>query len=144
VEGGCFPARILSCQDAAVARWIEQVIYFLPVAPRPAGYNPLGEKNLDPAWVERLGASGKDCYAALVTRDLPRLGASMNECMRCWEAILPHTVSHPTLTVDLKEILARYQARCAGAMYSGCGGGYLIMASSEPVPGAFQIQVLVE
>jgi len=26
-------------------------------------------------------------------------------------------------------------------MYSGCGGGYLIVASSETVPGAFQIKV---
>ncbi len=25
------------------------------------------------------------------------LGASMNECMRCWETLLPHVVRHPTL-----------------------------------------------
>jgi hypothetical protein len=141
VEGGCFPAHIESCTDAGVAEWIERVIYFLPVAQRPAGYNPLGVKNLDPAWIARLGQSGKDCYAALLTRDLACLGEAMNECMRCWEAILPETVVHPSLTVDLKALLACYQARYPGAMYSGCGGGYLIVASSEPVPGAFQIQV---
>jgi hypothetical protein len=28
-------------------------------------------------------------------------------------------------------------------MYSGCGGGYLIVASNEPVPGAFPIKVRV-
>ena len=48
------------------------------------------------------------------------LGASMNECMRCWEAILPHTVRHPTLTVDLMGLLALLpvalsRARCTRA-----------------------------
>jgi hypothetical protein len=65
----------------------------------------------------------------------------MNECMECWENILPQTVRHPTLTVDLKAILRFYQAHYPGAMYSGCGGGYLIVASREPVPGSLTVQV---
>jgi hypothetical protein len=28
-------------------------------------------------------------------------------------------------------------------MYSGCGGGYLIIVSEKPVPGAFQVRVRV-
>jgi hypothetical protein len=28
-------------------------------------------------------------------------------------------------------------------MYSGCGGGYLIVVSEKPVPGAFQVNVRV-
>ena len=67
----------------------------------------------------------------------------MNESMRCWEAILPGTVRHPTLTVDLMGILGYYQARYAGAMYSGCGGGYLYVVSDEPVPGGFRVKVRV-
>jgi hypothetical protein len=41
----------------------------------------------------------------------------------------------PALTVDLKSILTYYQSRYAGAMYSGCGGGYLYLVSTEAVPG---------
>jgi hypothetical protein len=115
----------------------------VPIAQRPPGYNPLGEKNLDPEWINRLGQSGKDCFDAIVTRDMAAFGASMNECMQCWEAILPHTVAHPTITLDLKGILGHYQSRYAGAMYSGCGGGYLYVVSEEPVPGAFRIKVKV-
>ena len=140
-EGGIFPSRIESCNDPAVARWLERVIHMLPVAQRPVGYNPLGIKNLDPEWIRRLGRSGKDCYDAIVRRDPGALGASMNECMACWEALLPHTVRHPTVTVDLVGILRHYQARYPGAMYSGCGGGYLYVVSEEPVPGAFQVPV---
>jgi len=141
---GLFPAHIESCNDPAVAAWLSRVLHILPVAPRPDGYNPLETKNLDPAWIARLGRSGRDCYDAIVTRDIERLGGSMNECMKCWEAILPGTVRHPTLRVDLIELLEYYQSRYPGAMYSGCGGGYLFVASEHPIPGAFAVQVRIK
>jgi cytidyltransferase-like protein len=141
VEGGLFPARVVSTSDLAVTSWLEEVLQLVPVAPRPAGYAPLGTMNLDPAWIARLGRSGRDCYAAILARDLRALGGSMNACMACWEALLPHTVRHPALTVDLVSLLGRYQADYPGAMYSGCGGGYLIVASSKDVPGAIRIRV---
>jgi len=140
-EGGCFPAHMESNNDPAVAHWLERVVHLLPIAPRPEPYSPLGEKNLDREWIRRLGQSGKDCYDAILARDARALGASMNECMRCWEAILPGTVRHPAIRVDLAGILDFYQSRYAGAMYSGCGGGYLYVVSEEPVPGALHVQV---
>ena len=100
-EGGYFPAHIETNNDPDVARWLENVIHMLPIAPRPEHYNPLDEKRLDREWIRRLGQSGKDCYAAILAKDAHALGASMNECMRCWEAILPCTVRHPAISVDL-------------------------------------------
>lgn len=140
-NGGIFPVHIESLNDPRAARWLERVLHILPVAPRPMGYNPLGRKNLDRKWIARLGQSGKDCFEAIRHRDLPALGASMNECMKCWATLLPHVVRHPTLTVDLPGLLRAYQSRYSGAMYSGCGGGYLFVASPEPVPGAFKVNV---
>ena len=142
-QGGIFPAHIESNNDPEVAAWLERVVHLLPIAQRPDGYDPLEVKNLDPNWVRRLGASGRDCYQAVVQRDLAAFGASLNESMACWEAILPCTVRHPALTVDLLRIMRFYQRRHAGAMYSGCGGGYLVVASSDPVPGSIRIQVRI-
>ena len=141
VRGGILPSHIESNRDAVVARWLEGILHVLPVAPRPPGYSPLGIQNITAEWAGRLGQTGKECFDAIVTRDLQRLAASMNECMRCWETLLPHTVAHPTITTDLKGILAHYQAHYPGAMYSGCGGGYLFVVSEQPVPGSFQIQI---
>ena len=143
VEGGIFPAHIQSCRDAETATWLERVIHLLPVQQRPPGYNPLGEQNLDPAWVQRLGQSGKDCYSAILQRDMCALGASFNECMRCWETLLPHTVRHPSISIDLVGLLESYQSRFPGAMYSGCGGGYLLVVSEKPIAGAFQVKVRI-
>jgi hypothetical protein len=142
-RAGVFPSHVESNRDPAVARWLEEVIHLLPVMPRPSGYSPLGVLQLDPAWVQRLGRSGRDCFAAITAQDARSLGASLNETMACWEALLPHTVRHPTITMDLVGLLRYYQSRYAGAMFSGCGGGYLTVISADPVPGSLRIQVRV-
>jgi hypothetical protein len=141
VHGGVFPAHIESCNTDKVARWLNKVLHLIAVEPRPEGYNPLGVKNLSPKWVARLGQSGKDCFDAIVRRDTNALGASLNLNMQCWETLLPHTVRHPLIRPDLAGLLKAYQQRYSGAMYSGCGGGYLLVVSQEPVPGAFHVKV---
>jgi hypothetical protein len=140
-EGGYFPRHIESCRDPGIAAWLESIFWVLPVAPRPPGYNPLEVKHLVPGLVRRLGQTGADCYDAILARDIHALGRSLNDCMTCWEAILPNTVRHATLQLDLIELLSYYQDRYPGAMYSGCGGGYIFAVSGEPVPGAFQVKV---
>ncbi len=140
-EGGYFPVLVESTCDPVIAAWLERVLWLLPVAPRADGYNPLVGRRIDAAWVRRLGASGKACWDAIMARDLPGLGAALNESMTCWEALLPATVVHPTIRTDLRGLLREHQSRYPGAMYSGCGGGYLCVASDTPVPGAMPISV---
>ncbi len=143
-HGGIFPKHIESNNDTEVASWLENVIHILPVAPRPDEYDPLEIKNLQPDLIERLGNSGKTCYDAIIAHDVKALGQSMNECMLCWEKILPCTVRHHTLKIDLLPLLEYYQSKYPGAMFSGCGGGYLYVASETPIPGAFHIKVRIK
>jgi hypothetical protein len=142
-KGGIYPAHIESNNDPEIAEWLGRVIHILTVMPRPEGYNPLGVKNLDPEWITRLGQAGKDCFDAIARMDTKGLGESLNENMRCWNVLLPQNFRHPVLTVDLLSFLDFYQTRYAGAMCSGCGGGYLYVISDEPVPGAFHATVRV-
>ena len=142
-NGGVFPTRIESITSKRHARWLEKVLHLLPIEPRPEGYNPLGVKHLNPEWIARLGRTGNDCFNAIRRMDIGALGASMNDCMVCWEKILPHVVKHPLIKPDLKAILKVYQKNYPGAMFSGCGGGYLLVASRKPVPGAFQVTIRI-
>ncbi len=139
--GGVFPKHIQSLNDDASITWLESILWLLPVASRPDGYNPLGQKNLSPKWVTRLGETGKQCFKAIQDRNMEGLGASLNDCMRCWARILPYTVRHPKISVDLVRLLRVYQEQYPGAMYSGCGGGYLVVVSEESVPGAHQVTI---
>jgi hypothetical protein len=120
---------------------LEEIIYIVPVNQRPNGYDPLIKKNLLPDWIQRLGQTGKDCFDAIVSKDPSALGASMNECMICWQNILPNTVQHPLIDVNLLDILASYQRNTYGAMYSGCGGGYLYVVSDHPIPNSFKVNI---
>jgi len=143
IHGGVFPSHIESCNRSKVVRWLDKVLHLVPVESRPDGYNPLGVKNLTPKWVAKLGQSGQDCYNAIEKMDAKALGASLNLNMKCWEKLLPNVVRHPLLRVDLMPLLKAYQQQYLGAMYSGCGGGYLIVVSNEPVPGAFNVNVRI-
>ncbi len=141
IHGGVFPSHIESCTRPKVARWLEKVLHLVAVEPRPEGYSPLGRQNLKPGWVARLGQAGKTCFDAIVSMDAEALGASLNMNMKCWETLLPDVVRHPLLRVDLIPLLKAYQQQFLGAMYSGCGGGYLVVVSEKPVPGAFKVNV---
>lgn len=142
-EGGFFPNHIESNNDPIVAQWLENHLYILPVNTRADGYNPLGRQNLQPEYIKSLGQSGIDCFDAIVKKDLSALGKSMNDCMKYWYLLLPDIFKHPTIKIDLLKISEYYQKVYAGAMYSGCGGGYLFVASDKPVPGGFQVKIKV-
>ena len=75
--------------------------------------------------------------------DIEALGASMNDCMVCWEKLLPHIVRHPAIKLDLKAILRAYQQRYSVSVYSVCCCRYLFVVSKEPVPGAFQVAIRI-
>ena len=141
---GLFPVHVESNANPDIASWVEEVIHVLPIAPRPDGYYPLDTKNLDPEWIRRLGRSGIDCYDGIVAKDIDKTAQSFNECMLCWEAILPGVCRHPTIQRDLMRELNFYQDKYAGAMFSGCGGGYFYVLSDEPVPGGFRVTVCTE
>lgn len=141
VHGGVFPAKVESCLDPDIASWLQSVLHFVPVAQRPAGYSPLGIQRLDPEGVHALGQTGMLCYDAILARDITGLQTAFNECMRLWYSLLPQTFEHPTITVDLRGIMDWYRSRYGGASYSGCGGGYLMVATEETVPGSFDVRV---
>jgi hypothetical protein len=140
-EGGFFPVHVESTCDPVVVAWFERVIHLVPIGQRPAGYEPLGIRRLDPGWIARLSASGRACYEAILARDLGALGVAFAETSRAWDAILPDVFGHPTLGLDLRGLLAAYAREYRGAMMSGCGGGYLIVASEEPPPGSSRVTV---
>jgi hypothetical protein len=69
------------------------------------------------------------------------LGASFNLCSSAWRKMLPAIFEHPTIQVPVMKRLRHYQRMHAGAMPSGCGVGYIYVASSSPVEGGFQVKV---
>ncbi len=112
------------------------------MGPRPEGYNPFdGGRFATKQVVEQLGKSGENCFAAIKARDVDALGVSFNLCSSAWRKMLPAIFEHPAIQVPVMEKLRYYQRKYAGAMPSGCGVGYIYVASSDPVEGGFQVNV---
>ena len=63
------------------------------------------------------------------------LGESLNESLECWSKILPLTVADYTIAE-----IEKYSSH-PGATFSGCGGGYIIVASDKEIEGALKIKV---
>ena len=142
-DGGVYPCHIESNNDPGIAQWLSRVINIVTFMPRPPGFNPLVVKNLDPQWVTRLGQAGKDCFDAIIRKDSKALGETLNENMRCWDALMPYNLRDPVLAPELLDLLDFYQRNYDGAMCSGPGGGYFYVISEKPVPGAFHATVRV-
>jgi len=142
-HNGVLPKKVSSILDKRTAAWFERNFWVAEcVGPRPEGYNPFdGGRFATRSVVEQLGQSGQDCFAAIKNRDVSALGDSFNKCSSAWRKMLPAIFEHPTIDVPVMKKLRYYQRKYAGAMPSGCGVGYIFVASSEPVDGGFQIQV---
>ncbi len=127
----------------AIARWLEQVIHMVPVAPRPEGYNPLGVKNLDPP-VDSAGWARRARTAT--TRSSRRDVAGPGRLDERVHGVLggdpaAHGPASRRSPSTCRRFWAITSRRYPGAMYSGCGGGYLYVVSAEEVPGSLRIKV---
>lgn len=142
-HNGVLPKKVTSIVNQRTAKWFERNFWIVDcVGPRPEGYNPFDAGRFaTKKVVSQLGKSGQDCFAAIKNRDVEALGASFNLCSSAWRKMLPAIFEHPTIKVPVMQKLRYYQRKYAGAMPSGCGVGYIYVASSEPVDGGFQVKV---
>jgi len=142
-HNGVLPKNVTSITHQRTATWFERNFWIVPcVGPRPEGYNPFdGGRFATKGVVDQLGESGFTCFDAIKRRDIAALGDSFNQCSSAWRKMLPAIFEHPTIKVPVMKKLRHYQRKYAGAMPSGCGVGYIYVASSEPVEGGSQVQV---
>ena len=136
-DGGFWPARIDSCVDPEICDWLSKVLHLIPLEPRPEGYDPIKLKNLELPIVKELAHAGNNCYDSILKKDVNGLGKSMTETFLAWRKMLPYTV--PDWVME--EMESKYLYDFPGAITSGCGGGYVVVASEAPIEGAIKIKV---
>ncbi|MBC8401392.1 MAG: adenylyltransferase/cytidyltransferase family protein [Candidatus Marinimicrobia bacterium] len=134
-DGKFWPFQINSAVDKETCDWLSSVLHMVYFRKRPDGYNPLLEQNVTKSGVEKLAASGELCWQSILKRDVKGLGASLTQTLKAWHEILPLTVPDYAW-----EEIRKYD-HFPGATFSGSGGGYVIVASEEPVDGAFKVIV---
>lgn len=134
-DGGYWPHKINSTIDEETCDWLSAVLHMVPFRERPDGYNPLLEQNVTKAGVKRLAEAGELCWQSILKHDVKGLGDSLTGTLEAWSEILPLTV--PDYAINE---INKYKAY-PGAGFSGSGGGYILVASDEPVEGGFKVDI---
>ena len=81
-----------------------------------------------------MGEAGDLCWEAILQKDIKKLGRALTETHESWAEILPLTTND-----QIEAEMAKYP--CHGRVTSGCGGGYIVMATEEEIPNSFRIKV---
>jgi cytidyltransferase-like protein len=136
-NGGYWPETIESTTSSEICDWLSDVLHLVPLTPRPEGYDPLKIMHLEKPLVRELGEAGDSCWDSILRKDVEGLGKSLTKTILSWKKILPLTVPDPVM----KELETKYFAEYPGAITSGSGGGYVIVASEREVEGAIKIKV---
>jgi cytidyltransferase-like protein len=136
-NGGYWPEIIESETGSDICDWLSDVLYLVPLEPRPEGYDPLKIKHLKKNLIRELGMAGDECWQSILTKDVAGLGRSLTNTFLSWRKILPLTVPDWVM----KEMESKYFSVYPGAITSGSGGGYVIVASDREVEGSIKIKV---
>ncbi|HEX2920538.1 MAG TPA: adenylyltransferase/cytidyltransferase family protein [Bacteroidales bacterium] len=138
-EGKFWPSKIESNTDLGTCEWLSSVLHLIPLEPRPEGYDPLKERNLDISYVRDLGMSGDECWQSILHKDIKGLGRAMTKSFLTWKKMMPITVPDSVL----QDIKTKYLDKYAGAITSGSGGGYVLVASETEIKGSISIKVKI-
>ncbi len=136
-SGAYWPERIDSATDKDVCDWLSKVLHLVPLEPRPDGYDPLKEMHLEKPLIKELGEAGNLCWESILKKDITGLGKGLTDTFLSWKKILPLTV--PDWVMN--EMETKYFPYYPGAITSGSGGGYVIVASEKEIEGAIKIKV---
>lgn len=135
-EGGFWPSDIGTCTDPSVCEWLSDVLHLIPLKPRPSGYDPIAVRNLRKEYVKELGDSGRECWESILNKDIKGLGKAMTRSFLAWKKILPNTVPD-----HIRKEMEKYLSDYPGAITSGSGGGYAVVASEKKIKGAEKIKI---
>eukprot|EP00462_Mataza_sp_D1_P007078 CAMPEP_0175121624 /NCGR_PEP_ID=MMETSP0087-20121206/1271_1 /TAXON_ID=136419 /ORGANISM="Unknown Unknown, Strain D1" /LENGTH=415 /DNA_ID=CAMNT_0016403185 /DNA_START=198 /DNA_END=1445 /DNA_ORIENTATION=+ len=163
-EGKHWPAKVINLNDvsddhqAKIFKWLESVLWVveIPFVSRPGDYNsqrvnylkdPNVSKEVKVAMVKSLAEASESAWNAICQMDSSALGKALSDTMAAWAAMLPYTVDpfkgdDDEKSSQLREFWRQYDApHTKGCLFSGAGGGFLMVISDSPVQGGMQIEI---
>jgi len=136
-RGQYWPEQITSVTDANILKWIEQHLFLIPLGQRVADFDVLKGKQITAPKVRALAAAADGCWHAIQEMNLPEFGRQMRASFEAQVSLFPQ------MTNDAVKAMIRHHApKALGWKLSGAGGGgYLVLVSDQPVPGAIRLTI---
>ena len=101
--------------------------------------------------VKSLSDAAELAWQSIVSRDSAGLGSALTATMGAWAEMLPYTVdpwgplcgNDEDKSKQLRDFWGEYVAGgkrgATGCLFTGAGGGFLMVISEEDIPGALKI-----
>jgi len=136
-RGEYWPEKITSRHDEKILAWIEQHLYLVPLDPRPSGFDVFNGKSITPSKVRALAAAADGCWNAIQKMNLEAFGRHLRASYEAQIGMFPEMTSSV-----INKMIREYGMQSLGWKLSGAGGGgYLMLVSRQPVPGAIQLKI---
>ena len=136
-RGEYWPEKITSRHDEKILAWIEQHLYLVPLDPRPSGFDVFNGKSITPSKVRALAAAADGCWNAIQKMNLEAFGRHLRASYEAQIGMFPEMTNSA-----INKMIREYGKKSLGWKLSGAGGGgYLVLVSRQPVPGAIQLKI---
>ena len=135
--GAYWPTGTTTVLDEPTLAWLESRLHLVELGPRTSNYRVLDDVRVSAAGAKALADAADACWHAILAKDSAAFGRAFRESFDAQVAMFP-------LMVDdgIRHTIARYRDRALGWKLSGAGGGgYLILVSDTPIPGALRITI---
>jgi hypothetical protein len=136
-SGKFWPDRITPAENEATLRWLEKHLYLVALGPRKSGFRALRGQRVTPAKVRALAAAADYCWKSLLTRNAEKFGRWFRASFEAQVALFPAMSSN-----EVRFLIRQFAGQALGWKLAGAGGGgYLILFSRKPIPGAMQVKI---
>lgn len=133
-NGVYWPVAIEHVQEEAALRFVEDLLYLIPLGPRGQEFDVLGDTHITRARAQALAAASDDCWQAIQGCNAPAFGQAVRRSFEAQIAMFPRM-----MTPMIEELLKQYREHALGWKISGAGGGgYLILVAERPIENALR------
>ncbi len=134
-EGEYWPTRIEHRVQESLLHFVEGSLNLVPMGPRFAEYDVLDYTVFTKERARALADAAEAHWQAILRKDIVEFGRTMRAGFEAQVAMFPNMMNE-RVAAQIQE----YRDRALGWKLSGAGGGgYLILASEQPIPGAIRV-----
>jgi cytidyltransferase-like protein len=134
-EGAYWPSQIEHRLDEPLLHFVESSLQLVSLGPRFAEYDVLANTFFDRERAKALAKAAESHWQAILNQDLVRFGRTMRAGFDAQVAMFPNMMNERVIA-----LIDEYRDRALGWKLSGAGGGgYLILVSEKPIPGAIRV-----
>ena len=134
-DGEYWPSRIEHRLDEPLLQFVESSLYLVSLGPRYPEYDVLANTIFDRVHAKALANATDGHWQAILDQDIARFGRTMREGFDAQVAMFPNMMND-----RVAALINEYRDCALGWKLSGAGGGgYLILVSEKPIPGAVRV-----